>query len=114
MATGVKTYEVDIASNPSVIKVTANPTATNVAEAFPVANISQVTPIFYDYTLAETATKDTQQATYPYPRKTVLVLETIDGKKLSLELQSITNQPTWNLGTQAALQTAAAAINALL
>jgi hypothetical protein len=114
MATGVKTYEVDIASNPSVIKVTANPTATNVAEAFPVANISQVTPIFYDYTLAEAATKDTQQATYPYPTKTVLILETIDGKKLSLELQSITNQAAWSLGTQAALQAAAAAINALL
>ena len=53
MATGVKTYEVDIASNPSVIKITANPTASNVPESIPVNNIVSVIPIFYDYTLAE-------------------------------------------------------------
>jgi len=114
MATGVKTYEVDIASNPSVIKVTANPTATNVITTIPVDNIVSVIPIFYDYTLAETDTKQSQQDTYPYPRKTVLVINLVDGSNLKLELQSITNQATWNLGTQAALQTAAAAINALL
>lgn len=114
MATGVKTYQVDIASNPSVIKITPNPTASNVQTVIPVASITSVTPIFYDYTVAEADTRESQQDTYPYPTKTMLVINLFDGSNVKLELQSVSNQAAWNLGTLAALQTAAAAINALL
>jgi hypothetical protein len=114
MATGVKTYQVDITSNPDTIIVTAEPVASNVPESFPIAHILQVTPVFYDYQATTDPAKDSQQATYPYPTKTVLVIESHDDKKLSLELQSITNQPTWSGGTLADLQQAASDINTLL
>ena len=113
MSTGVKTFEVDI-TNPKVISVTANPTLNNTPELFIVAHIEQVTGIFYDYNVPDPAA-ESQQETYPYPTKTVLVMESSDGtKKLSIELQSVTNQPTWNLGTRAALNAAVAAIKALI
>lgn len=54
------------------------------------------------------------QETYPYPRMTRLIIEYNDGKKTDWELQSITNQPTWSLGTPTALAVAEAAISALI
>jgi hypothetical protein len=52
--------------------------------------------------------------TYPYPTMTRLRFTLHDGQNHDIELQSITNQATWSTGTLAALQTAAAAFNALL
>lgn len=52
--------------------------------------------------------------TYPYPTMTKLRFTLYNDNSHEIELQSITNQPTWSNGTFAALQTAAAAINALL
>lgn len=54
------------------------------------------------------------QETYPYPRITVLALTFNDDSIMRLELQSITNQPTWSLGTPTALAVAEAAFSALI
>ena len=52
--------------------------------------------------------------TYPFRRMTKVIIESHDGKRLELELQNITNQATWSLGTREALNTAMTDINALL
>ncbi len=54
------------------------------------------------------------QETYPYARMTVLAITLLDNTIMRWELQSITNQPTWSLGTPAALAVATAAIAALI
>lgn len=111
----VKTYQVDITSNPSVIKVTAEPIASNIAEAFPIANIVQVTPVYYDFSTAENNSQGNLfREGYPYPKMTKLIIESLGGKKLDIECQSITNQSTWSTGLKTGLIAAAAAINALL
>jgi hypothetical protein len=51
---------------------------------------------------------------YRYDTMTVVQFNLSDGSRLNIELQEVSNQATWNLGTQAALQTALAAINAWL
>lgn len=51
---------------------------------------------------------------YRYDTMTVVQFNLSDGSRLNIELQEVSNQVTWNLGTQAALQTAMAAINAWL
>lgn len=115
MATGVKTFTVDIATNPSTLIQTANPAASNAANTIQVNQIIAVTPIFYDYSVAGTsADAGDLKNTYPYPTMTKLLIDLRDGTHLVWELQSITNQPTWNTGTLAALKVAATAINTLL
>lgn len=115
MASAVKKYQVDIASNTSAIRVTAEPIASNTPEIFPVAHIIQVTPIFFDFSVVENNNSGTEfKATYPYAVMTRVILESHDGHKLDLELQSITNQPSWSTGTRAGLNAAVAAFNALL
>jgi len=51
---------------------------------------------------------------YPYKTMTVICIKMANGTKFDVELQSVTNQATWNLGTLAALNNAVAAINAWL
>ena len=51
---------------------------------------------------------------YPYKTMTVLVVKMTNGDKFDVELQNVTNQATWNLGTLAALNQAVADINAWL
>lgn len=110
-----KKFQVDIATNPSVLTITAEPVASNAKATVPIALIKSVTPIFYDYATAEANNSGTEfKATYPYATMTRLIFELVDGTKLDWELQNISNQATWNLGTLAALQTAATAINTLL
>ncbi len=193
-----KKYQVDIATNPSVIMITAEPVANNVTESFPIAEIVQVTPVFFDFsspaspvttlvvayaaapneitfagnyvadltagdiiaisgssdndgnytvvssvvsgantvvtvtetiipttvdgsvtftpnsgTVENTSAGDDLRATYPYKRMTKLIIET-QNKKLTIELQDVTNHATWSTGTKAGLKVAALAINALL
>lgn len=115
MSKAVKTYQIDIASNPSVIKVTAEPIASNIAETFPIADIVQVTPVYYDFATAESNHQgDYFREGYPYPKMTKLIIESLGDKRLVIECQSITNQPTWSTGLKTGLVAAAAAINALL
>lgn len=51
---------------------------------------------------------------YPHPTMTIITLELENEKKFDIELQDVTNQATWNLGTLAALQQAVADIRAWL
>lgn len=51
---------------------------------------------------------------YRFDTMTVLQIEKSDNSRFNIELQEVSNQATWNLGTNAALQAAVAAINAWL
>lgn len=62
----------------------------------------------------QNASGDNFRETYPYPRMTRLLIVSTGQKTLDLELQSITNQATWSLGTKESLRTAEIAINALI
>jgi hypothetical protein len=53
-------------------------------------------------------------AAYPYPTLTRLTITMNDGSEFNVELQNVVDQVTWNLGTQAALNTAITDINASL
>lgn len=64
---------------------------------------SAVTPTSYD-----------NEWIYPYKTMTVVQIESTDGSKMNIELQDVSNQATWNLGTLAALKAAIADINAFL
>lgn len=109
-----KKFQVDITSNPGTIIVTAEPVASNVPETLVLANIEQVTPVFFNYTLVEANNTGTEfKETYPYPTMTRLVIEMISGKKMDWELQNITNQATWSTGLKTGLVAAANSINAL-
>lgn len=52
--------------------------------------------------------------TYPFPTMTIIEVLMHDGRRFNIELQEITNQATWNLGTLAAQQAAINDINAWL
>jgi hypothetical protein len=51
---------------------------------------------------------------YPYPTMTILQVEKNDHSKMAIELQDVSNQATWSDGTLTGLQTAIAAIEAIL
>lgn len=72
-------------------------------------------------TSTETATVDIYDATsfpgewiYPYRVMTVVEIDFIDGARLNIELQDVSNQNTWNTGNQAGINAAIAAINTWL
>lgn len=97
--------------------------AVNVGGNTVITVVEAIVAIPVDGTLAYTPTSgnvennesgDSFRETYPYPRMTRIVMDLFDGQKLDWELQSISNQPTWSGGSLASLNTALAAINALL
>jgi hypothetical protein len=51
---------------------------------------------------------------YPYNVMTVLQVDFLDGARLNIELQDVSNQNTWNTGNQAGLNAASAAFNTWL
>lgn len=61
-----------------------------------------------------TPTTTFEEWEYPYNTMTMLQIDFLDGAKLRIELQDVSNQATWNLGTQAAINNASAAINTWL
>jgi len=112
-----KQFQIDIATNPSVIIFTAEPIATNLPSAIPIASISDIQGIFFDYSTVEANESGDQfKETYPFPTMTQIIIETMDGEstRQKFELQSCTNQATWNGGTQADLQQALTDLIALL
>lgn len=64
--------------------------------------------------LLYTPTTTFEEWEYPYNSMTMLQIDFLDGAKLRIELQDVSNQNTWNLGTQAAINTASADINTWL
>lgn len=99
---------VDI-TDPLFIKVTADPAGVNNVETLIKANIINITPVFQIIPLEHPL-----QQVYEFPTMTKVVIEFNDGKKFDMELQKVTNQPAWNLGTQAALNQAITDIQASL
>ena len=51
---------------------------------------------------------------YPYPTMTVVEVVTQEGRKFNVELQDVTNKPTWSTGTKAGLDQCIADFNAWL
>lgn len=66
------------------------------------------------------ATKDSESTSfdgewiYPYDTMTIIEILASGHRKFNIELQDVSNQPTWNTGTLAGLNAAISAINAWL
>lgn len=67
-------------------------------------------------TVSKSVQKDStdEEWSYRYNTITVICIRMSDGSEIQVELQDVSNQPTWNTGTIAALNTAVSAINAWL
>ena len=93
----------------SSIEITRNPTASNTAELIPKIGITGVYPLKIN-------TKQVNDTTWKYRFDTIcqISIVTVEGNHLTLELQEITNQPTWSTGDLAGQQQAIADINAWL
>jgi len=52
--------------------------------------------------------------TYSYPTVTVVHIDMLDGARLNIELQDVSNQATWSTGDQAGINNAITAINTWL
>lgn len=53
-------------------------------------------------------------STYEFDTVTKIRFNLVDGTNFNVELQKITNQPTWSDGTQAAINTAIGDLNTIL
>ena len=53
-------------------------------------------------------------STYEFDTVTKIRFNLVDGTNFNVELQSVSNQNTWNLGTQAAINTAIGDLNTIL
>lgn len=53
-------------------------------------------------------------STYEFDTVTKIRFNLTDGTNFNLELQKVANQPTWNTGTQAAINTAIGDLNTIL
>ena len=92
------------------IKVTRDLIVNNLPEIIAMIDILNVSGTFNQKPLTCTP----EEWTYPYQTMTMLQLTLRGNRNVHFELQEISNQPTWNLGTQAALQTAIIAIQAFV
>lgn len=89
------------------------PIANNVPEVIKYGQITGVYPVSYQ---AKTNVPAVDQVNwrYRFDSMTIIVICLADGNSIPIELQEVTNQATWNLGTQAAQTNAINAINAVL
>ena len=95
----------------TAIEITRDPVGSNVVELLPKGNIQAV---FAVKPQTIPAPPNDVYWIYKYPTITQIEILFFDDKRLNIELQDISNQPTWNTGTIGAMQTALAAINAWL
>lgn len=98
------------------ISIERNPVGSNVPEVIALSQIVGVTGIYNAKPGAPApgAVDERTWWNYRFNTMTVLQLDLADGRRTSIELQEVSNKPTWNLGTQAALQTAITDIQAAL
>jgi hypothetical protein len=101
---------VDVATNALAIIATADNSGVNNRELLIKKNIINVTPMYQ--AVAQDQSNDWE--VYKYPVMTRVSIEFTDHKKFDFECQDVANQPTWNLGTLAALNIAIADILAHL
>ena len=103
----VSTYQIVLGT--TSLEITPEDVALNASELIPKSQISGVFPM----TFQERQVGDTDW-TYPYDTITRITIYLKNGRKLEVELQSITNQSGWSGGTLADLQQAVADINVWL
>jgi len=105
------TSEVDI-TGPTTLKITRNPTASNTPEIYKYANIKGVVPVMIN-TRPAPGGPDYDNWKYRFDKMVVIDILFTDGGHMPIDLQEITNQPTWtaNLAGQ---QQAIADIQAVL
>lgn len=84
-----------------VMEITPDPVASNASELIPKKHVVAVFPAKFQ----QRQPGDTQW-TYPFDTITVLVFCLVDGRKINLELQTVSNQPGWNDGSLSALNNA--------
>lgn len=100
----VSTYQIVLGT--TSLEITPEEVALNASELIPKSQISGVFPM----TFQERQVGDTDW-TYPYDTITRITIYLKNGRKLEVELQSITNQSGWSGGTLADLQQAINDIN---
>ena len=88
------------------MEITPEDISFNATELIPKAQIAGVVPMAF-----EQRQVGNTDWTYPYDTITRVTIYLRNGRKLECELQSITNQATWNGGTLSDLQQAIADIN---
>lgn len=78
--------------------ITPDPVGSNSSEIISRSQVTRVIPSQYQ----ERQAGDTEWD-YPFNSITILVFHLVDGRKIPLELQTVSNQPGWNNGTMSAL-----------
>lgn len=92
-----------IVLNPNTLEVTPSP--GGVKEFLPREEVAGFEGIFNQKPL--TATQEEWNQPYPTMTKLVVLMKNRN-RDFSVELQDVTNQPTWSLGTKASLNQALA------
>lgn len=104
--------KVQVVLGATAMEITPEPIASNAKELLPKDQIMGVYPIKRN--VKPSAPENAAWWIYPYASMTVIEVVLDDGRRFNIELQDITNQATWNLGTLAAQQAAINDINAWL
>lgn len=94
----------------NALEITRDPVGVNTTESIPKQAIMNVSYVFN----AKPITATPGEWGYRYPTMTVLQIMLWDNVELRMELQEVSNQPTWNTGLLTGAQAAAADINAWL
>lgn len=96
------------------IEITREPIASNAKELLPKIHIAKVSPIKINSKSQMAAAERDACWKYRFDVMTQISIDMTDGSSLILELQEITNQPTWSGGTLLGQQTAIDDINTWL
>lgn len=104
-------HKVEIVLGTTAMEVTALPVLSNTPEIFNKKEIVSVIPVKRQ---VKPAAPEDEYWKYPYASMTVIEVNLSNGDMFRVELQNVSNQPTWNNGSLAALNAAVAAINAWL
>jgi len=93
------------------LEITPDPIAENASELIPRDHICGVFPLKFQQ---KPSGDEGLNWDYPFPSVTVVRFAIVDGRNYDLELQNVSNQYTWNNGTQTGLHNAMDDINAWL
>lgn len=91
--------------------ITREPVGSNASELITKIQITGVVPVQFN---SKPAPPNDQYWTYRFNTVTIVRIYTSDGRVMDIELQEITNQPTWSSGTLSDLQQAVMDINTWL
>lgn len=88
------------------MEITPDPVASNATEIIAKAHIARIIPSKY----IERQPGD-DEWDYPFNSITVITFHIVDGRKIELELQTVSNQSGWNDGSQSSMSNAQNDIN---